>query len=202
MKALTALLVATALTSVKIPFDAIALQETVQKSAWENFGLNAPVATLAAQVHQESYWRKNAISKAGAAGLTQFMPATASDMARKYPACAPVDVFSERWAINCRDLYMKSLLGSFSSVDECAQWAYALRAYNGGLGWVRRDIKLASSSGVSIQDWRAVARFNAGRSASNFKENTEYPIRIIDRIGPEYESAGWGRNVCKQEVRL
>jgi soluble lytic murein transglycosylase-like protein len=197
MKILTAILVGlAAVGSVKIPMEANRLQSTVQKSAWETFGVNAPVATLAAQIHQESYWRPKAISKAGAAGLTQFMPATAADMAKRFPACVPADVFSERWAINCRDLYMASLLRSIKVDDECARWVYALRAYNGGEKWVKRDIKLATDAGVSVHDWRAVSRFNAGRSAANFKENTEYPVRIVERIAPVYEQQGWGPNIC------
>ena len=41
-------------------------------------GLNAPVATYAAQVHQESGWREDARSPVGAEGLGQFMPTTST----------------------------------------------------------------------------------------------------------------------------
>ena len=44
------------------------------------WGINAPIATMAAQVHQESAWNPNAVSHVGAQGLAQFMPATAAWM--------------------------------------------------------------------------------------------------------------------------
>jgi len=60
--------------------------------AW---GLEAPVALFAAQVHQESGWREDARSPVGALGLAQFMPGTAAWIAQLYPAdlgdAAPLD---------------------------------------------------------------------------------------------------------------
>ncbi len=52
------------------------------RMAW---GLDAPVATFAAQIHQESLWRDDARSHAGAQGLAQFMPTTS----RWLPEVAP-----------------------------------------------------------------------------------------------------------------
>jgi len=47
------------------------------RAAHAHFGLNAPVAVFAAQVHQESAWQPNTVSRVGARGMAQFMPATA-----------------------------------------------------------------------------------------------------------------------------
>ena len=46
----------------------------VSRAVW---GLEAPVAVFAAQVHTESWWRNGTVSSAGAQGLAQFLPSTA-----------------------------------------------------------------------------------------------------------------------------
>ena len=48
-------------------------------------GLDAPVAMLAAQIHQESLWRPNAQSKY-ANGLTQFTPETEAWIKGVFPS--------------------------------------------------------------------------------------------------------------------
>lgn len=171
-------------------------------SAYRVFGPSAPVSTLAGQIHQESAWQTHARSPVGAQGLAQFMPSTAADMAKNFPAsCAPANPYSPPWAFGCRDRYMAGLLRSVrrpvppgDTVAECSAWAFALRAYNGGLGWINRDRRAAMAAGVDADDWRAVRPFNAGRSAANHRENREYPERIY-RLGARYAAAGWGRIV-------
>lgn len=54
----------------------------VSRAVW---GLEAPVAVFAAQVHTESWWRNGTVSSAGAQGLAQFLPSTAEWL----PACRP-----------------------------------------------------------------------------------------------------------------
>jgi len=116
-------------------------QTLITRSALQTFGPDAPVATLAAQLHLESACREAVSSHVGAQGMAQFMPATAADMARLHPQdCAPAAPFSARWAVACRDRYMRGLLEQYSdAATESDQWAFALSAYNGGAGWVRRD---------------------------------------------------------------
>lgn len=178
----------------QVPSAAWQYQDAMRESAWAVFGPGAPIATLAAQIHQESAWRADAKSWAGAEGLAQFMPATARDMARLHPShCAPADPFSPRWAFACRDRYMHSLnrqtrpMGR--GLSQCDVWAFGLRAYNGGLGWINRDRREAMSAHAEPDDWHAVAPYNAGRRASAHKENREYPERIF-RIEARYKS--WG----------
>src|SRR5690606_29637892 len=48
------------------------------RAANATWGLGAPVAVFAAQVHQVSAWKPEAVSRVGARGLAQFMPATAA----------------------------------------------------------------------------------------------------------------------------
>ncbi len=173
----------------------------IKRSAWRVFGPSAPVAALAAQVEVESACRKDAVSRVGAAGLAQFMPATAADMAKRWPDdCYPANPFNPSWAFRCRDRYMSSLIAAVKpiqrpSLDACDRWAFAFRAYNGGLGWVNRDRRMALLSGADPDSFAVVSFFNAGRSAANFEENIEYVPRILTRQA-KYEKAGWGGGIC------
>ena len=72
-----------------------------------------------------------------------------------------------------------------------------LASYNGGLGWILRDKRLASAKGADPLAWfDSVERFNAGRSVAAFRENRDYPRRILFRWSPLYERSGWGTGVC------
>ena len=70
---------------VTIPRAAQQYRATLVRAAHATWGLDAPVAVFAAQVHTESWWRNDTVSHAGAQGLAQFMPATA----RWLPSVAP-----------------------------------------------------------------------------------------------------------------
>ena len=54
----------------------------VSRAVW---GVEAPVAVFAAQVHTESWWRNGTVSSAGALGLAQFLPSTAEWLPRAVP---------------------------------------------------------------------------------------------------------------------
>jgi len=177
-----------------IPFEAWQYRGQLMQSAWRIHGPDAPTATLAAQIHQESAWKINAVSWAGAQGLAQFMPGTSKDAANRWPSdCEPANPFKPSWAFACRDRYMKSLKAKSLTggpLSECDDWAFRLRAYNGG-GWVTRDRKLAAMAGDNPDDWKAVEPYNSGRKKSAWIENTEYPVRIY-RLESRY-SGSWGR---------
>jgi soluble lytic murein transglycosylase-like protein len=179
----------------ELPPTAWAYRAEMLQSAWRVFGPDAPVAVLAGQIQQESAWQIDVVSWAGAQGFAQFMPGTARDMAARYPnECAPANPFNPQWAFRCRDRYLKGLIRASRNerTGECSDWAFGLKAYNGGLGWVRKDRSLAASQGADPDDWRMVNLFNAGRKPSAHKENREYPERIF-RHALDY--AVWGRNL-------
>lgn len=179
-------------------------REEILESAWETFGPGAPTADLVAQLHQESGCRTGAVSRVGARGLAQFMPATAGDMATRYAACRPADPFEPEWAIRCRDLYMAEQLRALRASTESDHWAMALSAYNGGRGWVLRD-----RAACRAEPWPChEARCDPGRwwfhveltpdprrAAWAVKENRGYPRRILCTLAPKYAAAGWGRTV-------
>ena len=78
--------------------------------------------------------------------------------------------------------------------DLRSQHAFMLSAYNGGLGWIQRDQKLASSKGLDPLVWfGSVELVNAGRAAANWQENRAYPKRILIELQPIY--ATWGPSV-------
>ena len=135
------LVLACALLSLTLPVQAQAPQAAQQyrallvRTAHAAWGLDAPVAVLAAQVHQESAWRADAVSHVGAQGLAQFMPATATWIAGVDPALAARQPYHPAWALRALVTYDRWLYertpARYTPKDR--MWV-ALRGYNGGLG--------------------------------------------------------------------
>lgn len=174
-----------------IPRDAYKYQRDLIRNARVVWGLDAPVATFAAQIHQESLWRPDARSPF-AAGLAQFTPSTATWIAGVYPeSLGAAQPYSPAWALRALVTYDKHLWDRTSGADSCERFAFTLSAYNGGAGWVARDKRLTASSGSDPSRWFGhVEKFNAGRAGWAFKENRGYPSRILLKLQPLYEM--WG----------
>lgn len=168
------------------------------RSAHMVWGLDAPIATFAAQVHQESRWNVYAKSPVGAEGLAQFMPTTTEWIAAAYPKhLATAQPYNPGWAMRALVQYDLYLHKRNQARSQCDHWAMILSAYNGGQGWVNRDRRLALASGASELAWfNSIEKFNAGRSAANFKENRHYPRAILFKWEPLYVGSGWGNGVC------
>jgi hypothetical protein len=218
----------------QIPAQANTYRAQLTREARAAWGLKAPVALFAAQVHQESGWREDARSPLGALGLAQFMPGTAAWIAQLYPAdlgdAAPLDA---RWALRALvtyDLWLWERLTEFRD-DGLHRWGATLSAYNGGLGNVRKDRQLArtvrflDSGGVhrapetgerrerfrtdpasveeraavrggpscdpEVSRWFCCVEHHSNRSAAAFRENREYPRRILFLLWPRYHAARW-----------
>ncbi|GAB2927562.1 transglycosylase SLT domain-containing protein [Rheinheimera gaetbuli] len=183
--------------SALIPREAKIHQRTLIRSARAHWGLDAPVATFAAQIHQESRWHVGARSPVGAEGLAQFMPATSEWFARINPQdLTTAQPFNPAWSMRALVLYNAWNHKRIVARDNCNRWSFTLSAYNGGLGWVQRDQALASASGADGLVYNAVAPFNAGRSAASISENRHYVTTIINQWQPLYVQAGWGHGVC------
>ena len=181
-----------------IPRDANHYRSTLVRAAHAGMGLDAPIATLAAQVHQESRWRVDAKSPVGAQGLAQFMPATAEWLAEIYPhSIGTADPFNPGWSLRAMVAYNKWLLVRVRAHNNCERWAMALSAYNGGLGWVYRDRALSREYGADDLAWfDSIEPHNAGRSEANFAENRHYVRVVLLRFEPLYVRQGWGHGVC------
>lgn len=190
--------------AASIPRDAEQYRRTLVRAAHAEWGLDAPIATLAAQVHQESTWRANARSQVGAQGLAQFMPTTSAWMAQLYPNTLGANQpLNPGWALRALVTYDRWLSQRIQARGPCEKWAFVLSAYNGGLGWVQKDTRQASAKGADKLAWfDSVERHNAGRSTANFRENRNYPRAILLRWEPLYAAAGWGAGVCAPRYSL
>ena len=184
--------------AAEIPLAARQYRAELIRNARAVWGLNAPVATFAAQIHQESGWRANAISQVGAQGLTQFMPATAKWIGELYPqSLGSAQPFNPSWSIRALVRYDRWLFDRIAADNLCERLAFTLSAYNGGLSWVNRDKQLATRKGLDQMFWfQSVATVNSGRSAANWRENRGYPQRILKRYEPQYVKAHWGAGGC------
>lgn len=194
-----------------VPAEALRQRSTLIREARAQWGLTAPTATFAAQIHQESRWRADAVSPVGAQGMSQVMPATAAWLAQTFKtlsrtptgeidAGASASAFytgNPGWDIRALVTYDRWLWQRLAGADDCQRMAKALRAYNGGLGWIYKDQKLAAAQGLDSRiNFGQLDQANAGRSASAFKENTDYPRLILLRYEPTYINAGFGQGVC------
>ena len=167
-----------------------ALLVRTANSIW---GLGAPVAVFAAQVHQESAWKPEAVSRVGARGLAQFMPATASwwcELNKLAPAdCQP---HNTTWALRALVGYDKYLYDRtpthYRAYDR--MWV-ALRGYNGGLGHWQREAAVSGAAQPTRQQVDAACG-KARRAAGHCRENLGYPQRILVELQPRYLSWGPG----------
>lgn len=187
--------VSTTAHAAEPPTAALRYRSDVIRSARVDWGLNAPVADIAAQLHQESGWNPAARSPVGAQGLAQFMPSTADWIAGVFPALSSREPYNPGWAIRALVSYDRWLWQRVAVPDGCERMAMTLSAYNGGLGWVNRDRRLARTRGLDDARWFGVVEtVNAGRSAANWRENRHYPQRILHTLAPRYLS--WGGASC------
>lgn len=174
-----------------IPRAALKHRADLVRVAHAEWGIDAPIAALAAQVHQESGWNPEAVSRVGAQGMAQFMPATTrwwcglSDI----PAaeCIPSN---PTWALRALVGYDRWLFDRVRGPSEFDRMWATLRAYNGGLGHWLAEAKAARSDSRQAVD---AACGSARRAVTHCTENLGYPRRILLALQPRYLT--WGRGV-------
>lgn len=176
------------------PRAAVSYQRDLTRAARVVWGMDAPVALFGAQIHQESSWRIAARSP-HAAGLAQFTPDTAEWIGSAYAAeLAQPDPLNPAWAIRALVRYDRHLFDRITGkASPCDRWAFVLSAYNGGLGWVRRDEAMALAGGADPARWWGGVENFSPRAAWAIKENREYPRRILLQLQPVYWR--WGGTV-------
>lgn len=179
-----------------VPFAALQHQGPLRREAQRVWGLDAPVATFAAQLHQESRWNPSARSPVGASGLAQFMPSTAAWISTLDGELASTAPTNPRWAIRALVvydlwLYQRIRLGNNQAPGAgCQRMAYTLASYNGGLGWTYKRQALSQRPDVCLGD---TCTINPGITAAAQRENEHYP-RAIFAIEPAYTR--WGLGSC------
>lgn len=179
------------MAQAQVPSDAARYRLTLIRAAQAKWGLGAPVAVFAAQVHQESGWRPDAVSSVGAMGMAQFMPATArwwcGLLGLDAEQCQP---HNPTWALQALVGYDKYLYEHTPAhyAPRERMWV-ALRAYNGGLGHWQAE---ARSTGLREPTRAQVdaACGQARRAPVHCVENLAYPRRILLVLQPRY--AAWG----------
>lgn len=154
------------------------------------WGMDQKVSIFAAQIRQESNWNPQAKSP-HAAGLSQFTPATAKWIVSVYPELktglsSAGDSRSDwKWSIRAMvryDRYLYIRVGKMvPRKTEGGVWVLTLRAYNGGLGWIKKELAVCR-----LLDMRCCLAF---RRNSACRENLSYANLIIKKWQPLY--AGW-----------
>ncbi|QIL83979.1 transglycosylase SLT domain-containing protein [Diaphorobacter sp. HDW4A] len=176
---------APAAPAAALPYRALLIRTS--RVVW---GMDAPVAVFAAQVHQESVWKPNAVSRVGAQGMAQFMPKTTEWIATIDPELATAEPFNPAWALRALVVYDQWLFERtptrYRSRDR--MWV-TLRAYNGGLGHWQKEAAISGIAQPSREDVDAACG-KARRAAVHCKENLQYPARILNVHQPRY--ASWG----------
>jgi soluble lytic murein transglycosylase-like protein len=172
------------------PHAALAYRAELTRTARSVWGLDAPVPVFAAQIHQESGWRPDAVSPVGALGLAQFMPATARWIATVDPALIRGEPYNPSWAMRAMVTYDQQLYGQaparYAARDR--MWV-ALRGYNGGIGHWRNEAR-ATGLPEPRREQVDTACGRASRSIKHCAENLGYPKRILIDLQPRY--ALWG----------
>ncbi len=119
----------------------------------DRFGLDKPL--LAALILKESNYNPRAVSRAGAMGLAQVMPATFRGLINRAPELADLrgnpDPFDPHVSICVGAAY---LAGAMANYD--GDWTAALISYNGGDGAARRYLAARDSS-VLVTETRLYA---------------------------------------------
>jgi len=192
--ALALALVAMTAQAAEPPIIARKYQRPLTAAAHYAWGLDAPIPVLASQVHQESSWNESAVSSAGAQGLAQFIPSTATWLDALYAdELGPKQPLNPSWALRALVRYDLYLFERTAGATECDTWRFTLAQYNGGSARLEREQLMAAQQGLDALRWINVAPFNAGRSESNWRENRGYPVAILKQRQPLY--LAWGREI-------
>ncbi len=173
-----------------VPMMSYRYRHAIEVAAIRAFGLDAPVALLAAQIRAESAYAATARSSAGAQGMAQFMPRTALAMARLYPELRPANPRDPGWAFRAQALHMRDLVASYpAAATTCDRYAFALSAYNGGPRALDRERALATTS--TLWFGADAVEPQRSRTRANWRENRTYVRRILIDWEPDYSAAGW-----------
>lgn len=119
-----------------------------------------PAGLLDALVAIESDYRPYAVSPAGAAGLAQLMPGTASDL-------GVINRFDVRANLDGGARYLRAMLDQFSSVS------LALAAYNAGPGAVQRSRGIPRNGETPSYVARVLTRWRAMSGGAGYWKRSD-----------------------------
>lgn len=133
---------------------------------------------LKAQLHCESAMKPDAVSRVGARGIAQFMPATWKEVCTHmgYPK-GDADPENPHYAIPAAAYYMGSILKKWNTERApMDRYALALASYNAGFGNLVKAQRVAD--GVSRYA-PIVSQLPIITGKSNAKETTDYVKRVL-----------------------
>ncbi|MBN8715206.1 MAG: transglycosylase SLT domain-containing protein [Xanthomonadales bacterium] len=181
--------------AVHIPTSSVRYRVQLERAAGSQWGINAPVARIAAQLHQESGWNPQARS-VFAQGLSQFTPRTAAWIPEICPSLGEPDPWDPAWSIHAAVCYDGWLLDRAPGTTTCDRWAMTLSAYNGGEVARDRERTAAYEARDSPDRWFGQVERYRSRSAAAWRENRNYVRRILLVLEPAYITAGWPGTVA------
>lgn len=128
---------------------------TTIKEEAKRYGIDPYIA--AGLIRQESVFNPNAISRAGARGLMQVMPATGQLVSKRQGggSITAADLLNPTLNVKLGMNYLAQMLGQFGRIE------YAAAAYNAGPGRAQRWI--AERGGMDIEDWIEAIPFTETR---------------------------------------
>lgn len=110
---------------------------------------------VAAQAYQESTFDPNARSWAGACGLMQIMPSTATHL-----GLAHEDIYDPELNIKAACKYLAELERLFADVPVATERTkFVLASYNGGATHIRDAMALCHRDGKSKYSWKSVSEY-------------------------------------------
>lgn len=113
---------------------------------------------IAAMCYQESAFDPNAKSYAGARGLMQLMPGTASDL-----GVSAADICQPEINVRAASRYIVQLINTFTDIrDINERIKFVLASYNGGARHIRDAMALTRKYGGNAERWDDVAPYVLG----------------------------------------
>ena len=176
--------------SATITFDPPRKLEDVFWEEVQRAGLLHEADFLAAQVHQESTWRWDAQSPAGAYGSMQLLRGTADWLfPQTKPSCKGTHILDPNCNMRAGMLYMRRLSWAFRKAHSPAdRRAFAQASFNGGQGWINKEVRRCRRDPrCDSSRYFGHVQNHCMRAAWACRENTEYPERIA-RLRDRYYS--------------
>ena len=157
-------------------------QPQVIREARYHIGTDAPAHYFMGQIEQESRCNEGITAFDGGMGLGQFMPDTAEWMQKREKTLQELgfNPYDPKWSIRALILYDRWLYVR----TDCKAWYFTFRAYNGGLGNINKEIKLAKQCNTSCVERhckRKVITLKRGALLDLCRVNIEYPYLIFKK---------------------
>jgi len=155
-----------------------------------------PWTTLAAKAYQESHWETNAVSPTGVKGIMMLTLPTAK-------ALGVTNRLDPEQSIKGGAQYFRQLLDRIpESIPEKQRSAFAMAAYNVGMGHIYDARKLARKLGKDPDSWKDIKSVLPLLSRKKYYKTLQHgyargyePVRYVDRIF-NY------RNILEQKLGL